>query len=84
MAKRDKRKRKEQEILKSKYDIVLKNGKIIKMNGWITALSFRKNLPSVKKMREFRDILLKINKELEKGKTIIRKEDIMKEDLTSV
>ncbi len=81
LAKRDKRKRKEQEILKSKYDIVLKNGKIIKMNGWITALSFRKNLPSVKKMREFRDILLKINKELEKGKTIIRKEDIMKEDL---
>ncbi len=61
-----KREREAKEILESDYDIILKNGKVIKMSGWTTAFYFSKNLPSVRKIREFQDILLQINKELKK------------------
>ena len=74
-----KREREAKEIMESNYDIILKNGKVIKMSGWTTAFYFSKNLPSVRKMREFRDILLRINEELKKGKTVIKKEEIMRQ-----
>ena len=50
-ARMSKREREAKEIMESDYDIVLKNGKVIKMSGWTTAFYFSKNLPSVRKMR---------------------------------
>ncbi len=79
-ARMSKKEREAKEILESDYDIILKNGKVIKMSSWTTAFYFSKNLSSVRKMREFRDILLKINKELKKGKTVIKKEEILRRE----
>ncbi len=82
-ARMGRREREAKELYESEYDIVLKNGKVIKMNSWTTAFYLSKNLPTLRYWREFRDVLLRVNEELKKGKTVIRKGDIYGEKPSS-
>lgn len=82
-ARMGKREREVKELMESDYNIVLKSGRVLKMSNWATALYFSKNWPSshyVEWLKDFRDILLKINEELKKGKEVIMKEEVYTKD----